>query len=105
MHNITFISTVHKEIGKCNIDELYYINKKKALKLFFWKLLMKLIRFMNKQCFCLLESVIRNWKYPQFRDIASIPLLHMFLSLTMNYLILLKKIQNSLQKLRMAKID
>ena len=22
MHNITFVSTVHKEIGKCNADEL-----------------------------------------------------------------------------------
>ena len=25
MHNITFISTTHKKIGKCNADELYKI--------------------------------------------------------------------------------
>ena len=28
MHNITFISTIHKEIGKCNAEELYKIIKK-----------------------------------------------------------------------------
>jgi hypothetical protein len=28
MHNITFISTIHKEIGKCNAAELYKIIKK-----------------------------------------------------------------------------
>lgn len=28
MHNITFISTIHKEIGKCNAEELYEIIKK-----------------------------------------------------------------------------
>jgi hypothetical protein len=28
MHNITFISTIHKEIGKCNSEELYLIIKK-----------------------------------------------------------------------------
>ena len=28
MHNIIFISTIHKEIGKCNTEELYKIIKK-----------------------------------------------------------------------------
>ena len=28
MHNITFISTVHGEIGKCNADELHKIIEK-----------------------------------------------------------------------------
>jgi len=28
MHNINFISTIHKEIGKCNAEELYKIIKK-----------------------------------------------------------------------------
>lgn len=28
MHKITFISTIHKEIGKCNADELYKIIEK-----------------------------------------------------------------------------
>lgn len=28
MHNITFISTIHKELGKCNADELHQIIKK-----------------------------------------------------------------------------
>jgi hypothetical protein len=28
MHNITFISTIHKEVGECNAEELYKIIKK-----------------------------------------------------------------------------
>lgn len=35
MHNITFISTVHVEIGKCNADELCKILEKVSLDVIF----------------------------------------------------------------------
>ena len=35
MHNITFISTMHKEIGKCNADELCYILEKESPNVIF----------------------------------------------------------------------
>ena len=46
IHNITFISTVHKEIGKCNADELCSILVKERPDVVFfgssWKYLFKL---------------------------------------------------------------
>ena len=35
MYNITFISTIHKEIGKCNSEELYKIIKKLSPEVIF----------------------------------------------------------------------
>ena len=35
MHNITFISTIHKEIGKCNAEELYNIINKLSPEVIF----------------------------------------------------------------------
>lgn len=35
MYNITFISTMHKEIGKCNADELYNILKEESPEVVF----------------------------------------------------------------------
>src|SRR6188472_2435266 len=35
MHNITFISTIHKEIGKCNAEELYKIIEKLSPEVIF----------------------------------------------------------------------
>ncbi|MCM4173651.1 hypothetical protein DHD32_19420 [Arenibacter sp. TNZ] len=35
MHNITFISTIHKEIGKCNAKELYKIINKLSPEVIF----------------------------------------------------------------------
>ncbi len=35
MHNVTFISTMHKKTGKCNADELYNILKEESPELVF----------------------------------------------------------------------
>ncbi len=39
MHNITFISTVHEENGKCNADELHKIIKKISPEVVFFEAL------------------------------------------------------------------
>jgi len=62
MPNITLISTVHKEIGKCNADELCEIIEKISPEVIFLEALEKRTQIMKNRCSHHLEYFIRNWK-------------------------------------------
>jgi len=51
MYQITFLSTIHKEIGKCNADELCSILNEIKPEVIFLKHLIILIQTMKSICF------------------------------------------------------
>jgi len=106
MHHITFISTVHKENGKCNSDELCEIIEKISPDVIFLEALENTYSdydemrfssfgvFHNKLEIRAIQkySFNINWKYVQFRNTASMHHLNTFQCLIMNCPILSKKI-------------
>jgi len=94
MHHITFISTIHKEIGKCNAIELYKIIDKLSPEVIFLEAIDETYSEYEKYLYSTWGVYHKNWKYPRFRDTTTILLFNMCLYVTMDYQMPFKKKSN-----------
>jgi hypothetical protein len=91
MHNITLISTVHKECGNCNSNELLKIIENICPDVIFLEALEENYSQYDHMKFSQFGVYKERLELKPYRNTVKITLLNMFQCLTLDYLMSLKR--------------